>query len=98
MPILETKKEPNRETIEINVADKAIPTSNKTLSVNLLDDELSNVLQQAYPSCVYSMKMLQDKKLQDSHPYYMKDCMLKRYVSDNRQVFETTVIPFGLTT
>ena len=38
------------------------------------------------------MKILQGKELKDGHPYNMENGILKRYVSDNKQVFETVVI------
>ena len=43
------------------------------------------------------MMMLWDNKLQNGWPFYMKDGILRKYVSDNKQVFDTAVISLGLT-
>ena len=40
--------------------------------------------------------MLQSNKLKDGHPCYDEDGIIKRYMSDNKQVFETSVMPLVL--
>ena len=40
--------------------------------------------------------MLKDKKLEEGHPYYLKDGIFWRYISENKHVFETTVMLLSL--
>ena len=63
--------------------------------LTLLNEELQRV-QQTVGFYNHILTMLQDKKLWDWHPYFLNDSTIMRYLTDNKQTFETTVMPISL--
>ena len=62
----------------------------------LTNKELQN-LQQSDAFCNNIIAMPQGNNLQSSHPFFTRDNILKWFVTDNKQTFETTVMSSGLT-
>ena len=53
-------------------------------------------MQQAGALCNRIITTLRDKKIQDGHRYFLKNNILMRYVTDNKQTFETAFMPISL--
>ena len=86
---METIEQTRRaEMSEINVIDEAIPIKNNDLSLTLSKQEFHK-LQWTDCFCTHIITMLQNRRLQDRHPYFLKHSILRRDVTDNTQTSET---------
>ena len=49
--------------------------------------------QQKDKFCTEQYNKIRKDPLPSTHPYYIQDCVLMKYTTDNKQRFETTVVP-----
>ena len=68
-----------------------IQIPNQNLKISLKEKDIINIQKQD-PFCKRLISQLLNKKMKSGIPYYMEDSILKRYITDNKQKFETTVV------
>ena len=99
-PQLEPIKMSNKEHLEtkeivINqLKDEGkdpIQIPNQNLKISLKEKDIINIQKQD-PFCKRLVSQLLNNKMKSGVPYYLEDSILKRYITDNKQKFETTVV------
>ena len=84
---------------EDNVQDKQEPIflPNEEITLPLKEEKLIK-MQRQDKFCKNLLNQLQAKKLSSGNPYFLKEGILKRYIDDQKQRFEVTVLPRDLIT
>ena len=91
-PIKMKKENKNMKTKEINeISAKKEPIQDEQIIQPLREKDIINI-QMKDPFCSKIIKQLENKKAVVGSPYYIEDNILKRYVTDNKQRFETIVL------
>ena len=68
-----------------------IQIPNQNLKISLKEKDIINIQKQD-PFCKRLVSQLLNNKMKSGVPYYLEDSILKRYITDNKQKFETTVV------
>ena len=68
-----------------------IQIPNQNLKTSLKEKDIINIQKQD-PFCKRLVSQLLSNKMKSGVPYYLEDSILKRYITDNKQKFETTVV------
>ena len=68
-----------------------IQIPNQNLKISLKEKDIINIQKQD-PFCKRLVSQLLNNKMKSGLPYYLEDSILKRYITDNKQKFETTVV------
>ena len=72
--------------------ESKIPLPNEKIKLDLTEKDIIEI-QSKDTFCKKVMADLENKKTSKQTPYYIENGLLKRYVTDNKQKFETTVMP-----
>ena len=92
---IETQIEIN-EVINKTGVETPVNLPNEVITLPIKDDKLIE-FQKEDKFCKNILNMLTNNKLHDKNPYYIENGILKRYIDDNKQRFEVTVLPQTLT-
>ena len=96
LPALEVTYVETSQDISLNVHDIDIPNNDlRQLPIN--NDTLSN-LQQKDMFCKNILNQIEKGNIIEGQLYMVKDKLLKRYVIDGDNTYETTVVPRAITT
>ena len=91
-PIKMKKENKNMKTKEMNeITTKKEPIQDEQITQPLKEKDIINI-QMKDPFCSKIIKQLENKKAVVGSPYYIEDNILKRYVTDKKQRFETIVL------
>ena len=91
-PIKMKKENKNIKTKEMNeITAKKEPIQDEQIIQPLKEKDIINI-QMKDPFCSKIIKQLENKKAVVGSPHYIEDNILKRYVTDNKQRFETIVL------
>ena len=91
-PIKMKKENKNIKTKEMNeITVNKEPIQDEQIIQPLKEKDIINI-QMKDPFCSKINKQLENKKAVVGSPYYIEDNILKRYITDNKQRFETIVL------
>ena len=79
-----------KEEVIINMAENAIPTEGTNLNIGI--SKAYEVYQKGI-FYVNKYDMLNKNHLPTGQPYFIRDSIPMQYVKDNKQTFETMVLP-----
>ena len=82
--------------MSLNINDNDIP-NNDLLQLPIDSDTLSN-LQQSDMFCKNILNQIEKGNIIEGQLYMVKDNILKRYVIDGDNTYETTIVPRAITT
>ena len=93
--LIETQIEINEMTNKTGVETPA-SLPNEEITLPIKDNKLIE-LQKEDKFCKTILNILANNKLHDKNPYYIENGILKRYIDDNKQIFEVIILPQTLT-